>query len=181
MSENNIYDSVLVPRELDGRILDIGGGGEGVIGRVYGAQVTAIDNRQEELDEAPEGFTKLLMDASALDFENDSFEHVTAFYSFMFIDSNLHDKVVAEAARVLRERGQLHIWDADITSAFPEPFIIALDIDADGDCFHSGYGVMKYDAAQSSSYFIELCTRHGFSLSSREQMGNSFKLVFSLN
>lgn len=34
---------VHVKRELSGRILDIGGGGEGVIGRVYGPQVTAID------------------------------------------------------------------------------------------------------------------------------------------
>ena len=33
-------------------MLDIGGGGEGVIGRLYGRQVVAIDNRQEELDEA---------------------------------------------------------------------------------------------------------------------------------
>lgn len=33
-------------RELAGKILDIGGGGEGIIGRLYGRQVTAIDNRQ---------------------------------------------------------------------------------------------------------------------------------------
>ena len=38
--------------DLRGSILDIGGGGEGVIGRLYGRQVVAIDNRQEELDEA---------------------------------------------------------------------------------------------------------------------------------
>lgn len=42
-------------KELDGEILDVGGGGEGTIGRLYGSQVTAIDNRQEELDEAPDG------------------------------------------------------------------------------------------------------------------------------
>lgn len=32
-----------IKNELTGRILDIGGGGERVIGRAYGAQVTAID------------------------------------------------------------------------------------------------------------------------------------------
>ena len=35
-------------KSLVGRILDIGGGGEGIIGRVYGQSVTAIDCRQEE-------------------------------------------------------------------------------------------------------------------------------------
>ena len=44
-------------RELTGSVLDIGGGGEGIIGRLYGKNVTAIDIRQEELDEAPEGPT----------------------------------------------------------------------------------------------------------------------------
>lgn|GEM_PF-1587750 len=42
----------------DERILDLGGGGEGVIGQLRGRQVTAVDIRQEELDEAPAGPTK---------------------------------------------------------------------------------------------------------------------------
>ena len=49
---------IILEHELEGSILDIGGGGEGTIGRLYGTQVIAIDNRQEELDEAPEGFEK---------------------------------------------------------------------------------------------------------------------------
>lgn len=48
--------------DLKGSILDIGGGGEAIIGQMYGDKVTAIDNRQEELDEAPNCCTKLLMD-----------------------------------------------------------------------------------------------------------------------
>ena len=58
---------IILKKELSGRILDIGGGGEAVIGRLYREQVTAIDNRQEELDEAPSGFEKVLMDATDLD------------------------------------------------------------------------------------------------------------------
>ena len=56
-------NDIWVRSELKGTILDIGGGGEGIIGRVYGQQVTAIDNRQEELDGAPDNGHKLLMDA----------------------------------------------------------------------------------------------------------------------
>ena len=55
-------------RELKGTVLDIGGGGEGVIGQLYGKQVTAIDNRQEELDEAPDCCEKVLMDATQMTF-----------------------------------------------------------------------------------------------------------------
>lgn len=51
-------------QDLNGSILDVGGGGEGVIGRLYGQSVTAIDNCREELDEAPCGCRKLVMDAS---------------------------------------------------------------------------------------------------------------------
>ena len=43
---------LVLKKELEGAILDVGGGGEGVIGRIYGPRVVAIDNRQEELDEA---------------------------------------------------------------------------------------------------------------------------------
>lgn len=73
-------------KDLAGPILDLGGGGEGVIGLIYGGQVTAIDNRQEELDEAPEGPVKLVMDAAALAFADGSFQTVTAFFSLMYMD-----------------------------------------------------------------------------------------------
>ena len=65
-------------KDLTEPILDLGGGGEGVIGLIYGGQVTAIDNRQEELDEAPKGPVKLVMDAAALAFAGGSFQTVTA-------------------------------------------------------------------------------------------------------
>ena len=77
--------NVILKKELRGRILDIGGGGDGVIGRVYGPQVTAIDISAEGLAEAPGGFEKLAMDARRLTFPDNSFDHVTAFYSFLWI------------------------------------------------------------------------------------------------
>ena len=53
-----------IEKDLIGPILDLGGGGEGVIGQIYRQQAVVIDNRQEELDETPEGPEKLLMDAA---------------------------------------------------------------------------------------------------------------------
>ena len=72
-------------KELSGNILDIGGGGEGIIGRLYREQVTAIDSRQAELDEAPNVCKKLLMDATALQQEANYFDNVTFFFTFMFM------------------------------------------------------------------------------------------------
>lgn len=46
--------TIEIKEKLDGSILDIGGGGEAVIGQIYKDRVTAIDNRQEELDGAPD-------------------------------------------------------------------------------------------------------------------------------
>ena len=41
-----------IKADLIGSILDIGGGGEAVIGQIYGDNVLAIDISQKELDEA---------------------------------------------------------------------------------------------------------------------------------
>lgn len=44
---------------LTGKILDIGGGGEGFIGQIMGEEVIAIDPQKEELVEAPNGPIKI--------------------------------------------------------------------------------------------------------------------------
>ena len=137
---------IQLDHSLKGRILDIGGGGEGVIGRIYGQQVIAIDNCQEELDETPDGYTKLLMDATDLRFEAQTFDHVTAFYSMMYMTRQEQQRAIQEAFRVLKQGGFLHIWDAVIYSAYPEPFLAELDIDANGTELHTTYGVGKLDS-----------------------------------
>ena len=64
--KHHIYPSVewtLVDIEHQGMILDIGGGGEGVIGKLHGKDVVAIDLKKEELLEAADGPLKIIMDA----------------------------------------------------------------------------------------------------------------------
>ena len=164
-------------RPLVGRILDIGGGGEGIIGRVYGQSVTAIDCRQEELDEAPDCCTKLCMDAAQLQFGNGSFDHATFFFSLLYMDTDTQQKAICEAARVLRPGGTITIWDCAVASAYPKPFLIELEIGANGEQVHTTYGVVK-QGTQSADAFLGMCRAAGLTLRAREENGNTFKLTF---
>lgn len=95
--KDGMEDMILsLKKEWNGKILDIGGGGEGIIGRLYRQQVTAIDKRQEELDEAPNGFEKILMDATDLKYANETFDHVTCFFTLMFMDAQEQQKSLLE-------------------------------------------------------------------------------------
>ncbi|MBD5118250.1 MAG: class I SAM-dependent methyltransferase [Clostridiales bacterium] len=170
------YASLSLEKALTGPILDLGGGGEGIIGRIYRQQAVAIDNRQEELDEAPDGPKKLLMDAAALTFADASFQHVTAFFSLMYMPHAVQAQAVAQAARVLRPGGTLHIWDAEISSAFPEPFLMELDVDAAGTPIHTTYGIVKEDAAQSADHILRFYQDAQLSLADRQEHDGWFYL-----
>jgi len=96
-------------------ILDLGGGGAGVIGQLYKENVTAIDLRQDELDEAPNGPIKVCADARNLSFEDNSFPSLTAFYFFMYLKPCDYKTVIKEALRVIKEGGLFYIWDTCIS------------------------------------------------------------------
>jgi ubiquinone/menaquinone biosynthesis C-methylase UbiE len=75
----------LSPIETDGLILDIGGGGEGIIGKLNGKQVIAIDTSERELLETENEALKVVMDSTDLKFLPKSFDACTSFFSFMYI------------------------------------------------------------------------------------------------
>ena len=143
--------TIEIKENLIGSILDIGGGGEAVIGQIYKDRVTAIDNCKEELEEAPDCCSKQLMDATELSFPDDSFDNVTFFYTLMYMTAENQQKSICEAARVLRTGKQMYIWDCDIRSAYPEPFMIDLDIRIGNRKIHTTYGIVKKDAQSLDS------------------------------
>ena len=164
-------------KELTGSILDVGGGGEGIIGRLYGSSVTIIDHCQEELDEAPCSCPKLLMDAASLAFADASFENVTFFYSLMYMNRPVQSAALSEAVRVLKPGGRLLLWDCEITSAYPEPFLAELDIRWAQERVCTIYGIVKPDP-QSMEDFLTLCRKNGLTLLKKKNGGGHFYLEF---
>ncbi len=171
-------EKLKLERSLKGRILDIGGGGEGIIGQIYQQQVIVIDRSQEELDEAPGRYRKIVMDATSLCFESCEFDHVTAFYSLMYMAKEEQEKAIREACRVLKPNGEFHIWDTMIPSAYPTPFTVDLTIDANGTTVHTTYGIVKTDV-QDMELFVSMCQETGMRLKRKVINNTQFYLQFS--
>ncbi|MCP5104561.1 MAG: class I SAM-dependent methyltransferase [bacterium] len=165
--------------DADGFILDIGGGGEGVIGQLKGQQAVAIDISKRELEEAPPGPLKIVMDGTDLKFLDNTFNTATVFFTFMYIPPNLHPKVFEELHRVMTPGGRLLIWDVIFPirknpkkdrAAFPFTFKLP------GKEIKTGYGTKWPQNGMGLPHYLELAEAAGFKVLSKTEKGNNFYL-----
>jgi ubiquinone/menaquinone biosynthesis C-methylase UbiE len=165
--------------EADGFILDIGGGGEGVIGQLKGQQVIAIDINKRELEDAPPGPLKIVMDARDLKFLDNTFKTATVFFTFMYISSDDHQKVFEELQRVLRPGGRLLVWDVIFPERVDKRQKMALFffkfILPDRE-INTGYGVKRPEGKQGLEHFSELAKKTGFQIVSHKEKDQWFFL-----
>ncbi|MFX1487165.1 MAG: class I SAM-dependent methyltransferase [Promethearchaeota archaeon] len=154
--------------ELSGRILDIGGGGEGVIGQLGGEKVVSIDIRRSELEEAIDNgdkrSLKIVMDARELKFLEETFDTVTAFFSMMYMMPSDHGKVLQEIHRVLKPNGDFFLWDLTIPKRFDgkkDIFGIKLKVKIKDKMISTGYGT-RWNKEQDIEYFKAKTANSGF-------------------
>ena len=147
----------------EGKILDIGGGGEGIIARIGGKRITAVDKQKGEIEEAkpfaPEA-TWIQADAAELDFEAEVFDNATAFFSGMYMTNVEKANVFQEVHRLIPPGGELWLWDADIDCK-EELFIIYLDIElSNKELIETGYGVKA--KKQNPEIYEKILSEIGF-------------------
>lgn len=95
----------------------------------------------------------------------------------MYMTRAEQQSVIREASRVLKPGGFLHIWDATIRRAYPEPFVVDLDIDANGTILHTTYGVVKMDS-QDVELFLSMCKEADLTLAGKTISNEQFYLLF---
>ena len=165
--ETRLQTADLSELRLSGRVLDIGAGGEGVISRVVGDTIVAIDKRKDELEETADIGLKIVMDACDLQFLDHSFDHVTCFYALMYMKMADVEKALREAKRVLKKDGCLWIWDAempDISESEYDIFVAQIEVKLrDGEHIRTGYGISR-TAPRTAEDYIAACERCDFTI-----------------
>jgi len=170
--------------ELKGRILDIGGGGEGIIGQLKGERVVAIDLHESELLEAAPGeYLKIVMDAKELKFLNESFETSTAFFTLMYAPLLDHKKIFQEIYRVLKNGGELVMWDLTIPKRdirSKNYYGVNLEVTIGDKIISTGYAV-SWKKEQDLKYYSNLGKIIGFKILEQDVINETFYIRFQKN
>ena len=173
----------LEPFPHQGYILDIGGGGEGVIGQLMGSEVVAIDYKKEELLEASDGPLKIIMDARDLRFLDGSFQTATAFFSLMYLKTREDQRqVFQEISRVLKPGGIFHFWDVDLgekPDTDHEVFIVHLEYVLSGKAHQTGYGSRWPGDSRGLADYLALAEEAGLEKLEAKRAGETFYLKFA--
>jgi ubiquinone/menaquinone biosynthesis C-methylase UbiE len=163
-----------------GGLLDIGGGGEGIIAQAGGSRVVAVDKLISEIHEARDrapGTPWMVADATRLPFRGNCFDSATAFFSCMYMSGAVKEGVFRETRRVLKHGGEFWIWDARMARK-SNVFAIRLQVDVRGTrTINTTYGVKAKDQSAASicaqleeaGFEPELVTdrQHWFSIKAR--------------
>ncbi len=167
--------------ETDGFILDIGGGGEGVIGRLKGSAAVAIDLRKDELEEAAAGPLKIIMDARDLQFLDASFSAATAFFALMYFKTREDQRrALQEAFRVLKPGGRLHLWEINLPEkpeTHKEFYLVFIRYRVGDYEMGTGYGQRWPQEPRGMDDYIRLAEDAGFVLETSQRNQHTFMLV----
>jgi ubiquinone/menaquinone biosynthesis C-methylase UbiE len=166
----------------DDLILDLGGGGEGIIGRLRGRQVVAVDIHQQELEESAAGPIKIVADAKKLPFLDGSFDVATAFFFLMYVPNSDRAFVLAEAHRVLRSGAAFYVWDVAIpprAGRTQEMFVVPIKAELPGMTVETGYGVPWEGREMTVDAIAQIARDAGFTVSDKKEEADTFRLTLT--
>ncbi len=166
--------------QLNGRVLDIGGGGEGVICQLAGPQVISIDPSERELKEAPSDCVKIIMNGKDLKFLDESFDSTTLFFTMMYISMVDHKKVFKEIYRVLKSKGELFLWDLTIPKrpkTEKNMYAIKLEVDIGNKKISTGYGI-RWGKKFDMKHYLDLGENIGFKIIEKEVNRETFFIKY---
>jgi ubiquinone/menaquinone biosynthesis C-methylase UbiE len=163
-----------------GLVLDIGGGGEGLVSRIEGDRVCALDIRLSEIREAQiyeHSSNWLVADGRNLCFADESFDVVTLWFSLGYMsDWTIKQAVLQEAYRVLKRNGQLSMLATQIPETGANLILWATFTLPDGTLCKTGYG-MRGGQDQTLPRVLDLITGVGFVQHQSEDHGQWFRIL----
>ena len=163
----------------EGLILDIGGGGEGLVSRIEGDRVCALDIRMSEIREAQiHGHSSnwIVADGAKLCFSDEVFDIVTLWFSLGYMsDWNTKRNVIEAAHRVLKKNGRLSIMASRIPKTTERLIFWGTFTLPDGTLSKTGYGV-RGGQNQTLPRILELVTKAGFGQHIHEDHDEWFKI-----
>jgi len=122
------------------------------------------------------------MDARNLQFLNNTFDAVTAFFTLMYIPKSDHMQVFYELYRVLKLGGEFYLWDVAIPvylGTETDIFVVPLEIELkNGLKINTAYGTLWKEHEQCASYYQELGIQTGFQSVLVESANEIFCLKF---
>jgi len=164
----------------DGLILDIGGGGEAIVSRIWRERVFAVDIQLNKIREAhiyPVGHTNwFLCDGGRLCFGNGIFSAVSLWFSLAYMRTwEKKREVIREAFRTLSPNGVLSLLAATIGGEC-EKHILRVRFELpDGTISETGYGLMGQQT-QSLEETEEVFQEIGFSVNQSEEYDYWFRI-----
>jgi ubiquinone/menaquinone biosynthesis C-methylase UbiE len=187
MVESNIYEPPLQEIQLErlereGIIIDIGGGGEGLVSRIEGSRVYAVDIKMDEVREArihgpPTNW--VVADGGNLPFRKNMFDIATLWFSLGYMkDWDIKRKVLKDVHRVLKEDGIVSIKAMRIDCK-EEKLVFKVDYSLpDSTLSRTGYGV-RGNQNQTLDTVCTLIQEIGFTILETKDFCHWFKIYCS--
>lgn len=158
-------------------VLDVGGGGEGLVSRIARERVCAVDIKFSKVVEAKiydPGSNWFVSDAQRLPFRNNMFDMATFWFSLMFMRNyQTKKRALQETFRVLRPGGLLHIMASTIDTDEDVFFFRAIFTFPDGTLSKIGYGVQGKQK-QTLDNISRFVSDVGFEIQSSEDYDSWF-------